>query len=491
MFSTFLRHQWTGFWRSRNKTGTIATQLIIGFFVLYLLGTCILVGVSMDGLIDKFMPGKDLTMVFNGIILYYFAIDLVTRLQIQELPTLAIVPYLHLNIPKRKLVNFMNIRSLMSAINIFPLLIFFPFCVRNIRFEYGNSACIMYMISIFSLVMFNNFAALYFKRISAENIKVVLPGLLILVLVAGLEYLKIFSIAAFSNMVFNYVAFHPVAGLFFPAVAIIIFLVNDNYLKNNLYVEELRSAEQKKSSTDYPFLDRFGAAGTLVALEIKLILRNKRPKATVTKGLILLFYGFIFYKQHLIETNQFGKMLFPAVFMTGNTIFIYGQFMFGWQGAEFDGILANRVELRTFFRAKFILLSITATILTILTSFYVFFSWKILLIHLAAYLYNIGISTIIVLYSSTRNYKYIDISKAARFNWQGVSASTMMLSLPFLLLPFIIYIPLSLIGPYWGLAGMAFLGIAGLITRSFWISFLVKEFDKRKHKIAEGFRERS
>lgn len=491
MFSTFLHHQWTGFWRSRNKGATIAAQVIMGIFALYLVGVCFLVAFVIEDLINKFMPGSDVFVVFNGIILYYFAIDFIARLQIQELPTLAITPYLHLNIPKRKLVNFLQLRSLISVINIFPLIIFSPFCILSISAEYGYFACIIYLTAIFSLVIFNNYAALYFKRISAENIKVVIPAILILALVAGLEYLKIFSIAAFSDTLFSYISFHPLAGLFFPAMALIMYLINDRYLRNNLYMENLTAGEEKKSSTDYPFLDRFGAAGTLAALEIKLILRNKRSYATVTKGLILLFYGFFFYKKDVLESSQFAKMLFPAVFMTGNTILIYGQFMFGWQGAEFDGMLSNKVSIRDFFRAKFILLTISASLLTALTTFYAFLSWKILMVHLAAYLYNIGVSTIIVLYFATRNYKYIDISKGARFSWEGISASTMLLSLPVLLSPYIIYFPLSLIDSYLGIAGISIFGIAGLLSRSFWISFLQREFNNRKHKIAAGFRERS
>jgi hypothetical protein len=491
MFSTFLHHQWTGFWRSRNKGASIAAQIIMGIFALYLLGVCFLVGFVMEDLIDKFMPGRDIFVVFNGMILYYFAIDFIARLQIQELPTLAITPYLHLNIPKMKLINFLQIRSLFSVMNVFPLIIFSPFCLRSVGPEYGTAAAATYLVAIFSLVIFNNYAALYFKRVSADNIKVVIPAILLLAIVAGLEYLKIFSIAAFSDMLFSFIALHPLAGLNFPGAALAIYMINDRYLKNNLYLEDLTAAQEKKSSTDYPFLDRFGAAGTLAALEIKLILRNKRPNATVTKALILLFYGFFFYNKELIDTNQFAKMLFPAVFMTGNTIMIYGQFMYGWQGAEFDGMLANKVNIRDFFRAKFILLSISASLLTALTTFYGFLSWKILMIHLAAYLYNMGVSTIIVLYFATRNYKYIDISKGARFSWEGISATTMLLSLPVLLSPYLIYFPLSLIDPYLGLAGISVLGITGLLTRSFWTTLLVQEFDRRKYKIAAGFRERS
>jgi len=185
-------------------------------------------------------------------------------------------------------------------------------------------------------------------------------------------------------------------------------------------------------------------------------------------------------------------MLIAALFMTGNMVLLYGQFMFGWQGAEFDGLMANRTNIKTFIKSKFLLFTLSSTVLTIVVSLYGLMSWKILLIQFAAYFYSIGVATVIVLYFATRNYKFIDLSKGSSFNWQGVGAASMLMSLPVMLSPFLIYLPLAHFGnPYVGLAGITIFGIAGLFTRSFWVDFLVKEFNKRKYKIAEGFRERS
>ena len=490
MLSIFLKHQWTGFWRSRGKTGTIAAQLIIGFVVLYIIGVAILVGYSMGEIIEKLMPGKEVILVFNGMILYYFALDLLIRLQMQDLPTLAVVPYLHLNIPKRKIVNFLHIRALFSAFNILPLLIFFPFCILSIGLEYGLFVAMMYLLSIFSLMIFNNYAALYFKRLTAANLRMVIPGLALLTAIGLLEYFNVFSIAAISNTLFHRLTLYPFIGFIFPVFALVMFLINDRFLRNNLYTEELTSGEEKKTGSDYAFLDRFGEAGILAGLEIKLILRNKRPRATVMKGLLFLCYGFLFYKQELIAENHFAKMLFPAIFMTGNMILLYGQFMFSWQSAEFDGLLANNVNIRAFFKAKLLLLTLGSTLLTIVISFYAFLSWKILAMQFAVYLYNIGIGSTIVLYFATMNYKSIDLTKGASWNWQGVGATTMIMALPLILIPYLIYIPLSLIGPFWGLAGLAGTGLCGYFLRHFFTGLLIQEFNRKKYKIAAGFRER-
>ena len=74
-------------------------------------------------------------------------------------------------------------------------------------------------------------------------------------------------------------------------------------------------------------------------------------------------------------------------------------------------------------------------------------------------------------------------------NWQGVTASKMIMTLPLFLSPYVIFLPLSLIiNPYWGLVGLTIAGLTGLFTQDYWIEFLFKEFNKRKYKIAEGFR---
>lgn len=490
MLITFLNHQWKAFWRSKNKGGSIAAQIFIGFILLYLLALAVLVGLGLEILIEKSFPGKDVLVVFNGFILYYFAIEMIMRLQLQDLPTLSIIPYLHLKIPKQTIVNFLNVRALFSAFNILPLFLFVPFCVTAIADIYGSLTAFMYIVAIVSLTIFNNYTALYVKRLSISNLKVV-PIMLSLIFALGLlEYFKVFSIAAISNTVFSVITLHPAAALGFSIIALIMFMVNSRYLRRNLYTEELSRNEEKKTSTDYPILDRFGEIGNLVALELKLILRHKRTRSSIVMCVIFVFYGFLFYKKEFLNNDNFAAMLFAAVFMTGSLISIYGQFMFGWQAAHFDGLLVNKVDFRKFIKAKFLLFTIMSTFTTLIISLYGFISWKILAVQFAAYLYNIGIGTVIVLYFATRNYRAIDLTKAATFNFQGVGASQWVLGLPYFLLPYVIFMPFYFAGlPYWGLTALGALGAAALLTREFWVTFLLNQFNKRKYNIAEGFRE--
>lgn len=490
MLNTFLSHQWKAFWRSRNRGGSIAAQVVLGFFLLYFLAVAITIGFGMAFLLPEIFKGQDIVKSFNGIILYYFAFDLLMRIQLQELPTLSIIPYLHLKISKNKIISFLNVKALFSMFNIWPILLFLPFIFIKISVLFGAFATLMYIVSIFSITLLLNYLVLYIKRKSISNVWYTGVGLVIISVFAALEYYKIISIMSGSDYVFRTIALHPYLGLIFTALAWCVFKINSGFLRKNLYVEELSSKQEKKVSTDYAFLNRFGKVGELAALELKLILRHKRSRSAVIMGFFLLFYGFLFYNKQRIASDSFGQMMFAAIFMTGINIITYGQFMFAWQSAHFDGILSNKINIRDFIKAKFLLFTLASTLITILASFYGFLSPKLLLLHAAAYLYNIGFGTVIVLYLATFNYKRIDISKAASFNYQGMGATQWLLMFPYALTPIFLYLPFGLLKmPYWGLFAVSIFGIIMLLMRGFWVSFIAKKFEKQRYKIAEGFRE--
>jgi hypothetical protein len=120
---------------------------------------------------------------------------------------------------------------------------------------------------------------------------------------------------------------------------------------------------------------------------------------------------------------------------------------------------------------------------------YVYFGWKVLIVHFIMFIWNLGVNTLLVLYFANQNYRRIDLSKSSTFNWEGVGASQWILSIPLLLAPFVIYFPLDLVGyPEAGLALIAVIGMIFIISREFWLNKLVKRFQEKRYLIAEGFR---
>src|SRR5437868_7112610 len=94
MILILLSHQWKEFARSRGKwIKSIARVLIVGV-CLYILLASTVFGVSTAGRLKSAFPGRNIEKLFFSIIFYFYLIDLLVRLFLQELPVLSVKPYL-------------------------------------------------------------------------------------------------------------------------------------------------------------------------------------------------------------------------------------------------------------------------------------------------------------------------------------------------------------------------------------------------------------
>jgi len=491
MTSTFIRHELKAFWRARNTGKSIAVHIIMGILILYLLACALSIGFFMDKGLKHFFPKDDIIISFTGIILLYYLFELLSRMQLQELPTLRVQPYLQLAIKRNTLIKYLAFTSMLSFFNLWPLILFVPFIIKIIAVQKGGLIAIIFILSLIGFSIFNNYLALYLKRKASLNGWILLISSLGLILiVAGDFKFHLYSIRDFSFLFFGHLIINP-ALVFIPILlATGMYYVNFLFLKYNLYLEELTKHKTlKRSTTEFPLLDRFGLVGDLVANEIKLIIRNKRPSSALKVSAFFLFYGLLAYlRPHPMEFMG----IFMGMFMSGIFIISYGQYMYGWQATHFDGILVSKISFFDFLKAKYLLFTMVSTAAFILTTPYVYFGWHAVLINFVMYLWNIGINTTIVLFFANRNSKRIDLSKGAAFNWEGVGATQMLLSFPLLLAPYIFYIPVKLLthSNNWPLVALALIGIIGIFTRSYWIKLLIADFYNRKFKIAEGFRDK-
>ncbi len=491
MLATLLSHQWKSFWRSRSAGKNLAVQIFMAFISLYLLLSALALGFFLQKLIKELYPGQDISTVFCGFILYYFSFDILIRFLMQELPTLAIQPYLIQNIRRSQLIRFLNVRSLFNILNLIPILLFVPFTITIIAPAHGLLAAFGFIVSILALIIFNHFIILYVKRKSIINSWWYAGFFVLIAAFVASDYFKLFSLSNASAFVFTNMLSHSWLALIPVLMAILSFYNNYRFLFNNLFLEDIVSKGKKREGAEYSFLNRFGTTGELIGLDIKLILRNKRPRSIAMMTVIFLFYGFIFYKQQYLDKGMLGMLLIGGIFLTGLFISNYGQFLFAWQSSHFDGMMAGNLNIKTYIKSKFLLFTSVCTVVLLITSFYGLIDWRIALIQLAAYLYNVGIHTVIAVYFATHSYKGIDISKKAAFNFQGLGASQWIYSLLVFFIPLIIYLPLALLINSW--AGIIALGILGLISfllQDWWTELLTKEFIKRKHRILEGFREK-
>ena len=492
MFKWFIRNEWRETTRSSVWEQSLGMKITIGILLLigivYLIGIGFLIGAKFDNI----FPDDDPIEKFNSFLIYGFAVGFVLRFFMQKVPVLTIQPYLHLPVKKSFLVHYVLNKSLLSFFNFIPIFIFLPFVFFQIAPWFTPLQTLGYILTIFFTVLSVNFFSIFFKRSLASNKWFAAVIAVLLIATAILDYYGFVSLSSFSENIFTEALNKPVWIIVPVAILILCYLMNYFHLIGKLYPEEnvkFRSRSKvKKNISDIKYLKQFGKIGELIQLEIKLYLRNKRPKSTLIFAPLFLLYGLFFYPQE-IYINMNIMLIFLGIFITSPVMLLYGQYILSWESNYFDGILSQNIDFYSYFKAKYVLMVSTSLIAFIITTPYVFFGIKILLVNFICFLFNIGISSLIILYLSTNNKKRLDISQGAAFNYQGVSGTQFLMSFPILLLPVLIFLPFWALGyPNAGFLTIGTIGLLGLLFHRIFLEKIVNKFISRKYIIAEGFR---
>ena len=169
----------------------------------------------------------------------------------------------------------------------------------------------------------------------------------------------------------------------------------------------------------------------------------------------------------------------------------YGQYYFSWESSFFDSYMSNRISAYSYIKSKDLFFSIGCLLGFIITLPYAIISYKVAFINAAFLLYNIGISSVIILFFCTFNTSYIDLGKSQFFNYQGAGIMQFLVVIPIMAFPFIIYSIfniMSILQYYY--TAIAIMGLLGIIFNRYLLQLIVIRFVKRKYKMALGFRQK-
>lgn len=498
LLNWFVKNEMRETRRSSMWEQSLGIKIFLGFIFFIVFAEILIGSIFLGAEFDEIFPADNAVEKFNSFILYGFALGFVVRFFMQKVPVLSVQPYLHLPIKKSKLVNYVLGKSVFAVFNFIPIIVFTPFIIFQIVPEFTVLQVVGYILAIVLSVLSINFLSLLFKRNLSGNNAVTIVITIVLAGLAAAEYYGLISIAGVSASVYTALLNNPVFLVVPAAVLGLLYFLNFRDLIGHLYPED--NLKLKKSSkrniSDFRYLKSFGEIGKLMTLEMKLMIRNKRPKSTVVFIPIFLLYGLIFYPNPELY-GQNGWLIFVGVFMTGGITLIYGQYLLSWESSYFDGILSHIDDFNLYFKAKYNLLVFSTVLAFLITIPYVFFGTKILFVNAMAALFNMGIGSVFVIFMSTFNKKRLDLSKGAAFNYQGVSATQFLISFPVMLMPLIIYLPFwalgNIYGPQlydYGLMTIGGLGLLAVIFNKSLLKIAVNRFMDQRYAIGEGFRKK-
>ena len=490
MIASLLKQNLIRIRRSPEFQKRLATNIILGILISISMLNFLYVSINLASLLRK-TPGIDPIKIMNEAAFIFFPADFILRLIFQKYRSSTVRPYLILNIPRKKIVQLMLIKTGQSLLNLIPAFVFLPFAISELSRHYSFFSVSAWFLAIYSVSVFNAYLANYAKikfRLKPV-LTVLITGLALLFIAASIFFLPISSgiQAGVMNSVLNYpyLLIVPIIG------AIAMYGLNYRLIYFNLFAEsdlqgeKTSASREKELKSSFSFLSSIGATGKFILLEIKMIMRNKRPKPLIFMSFIMIFYGLIFFNQK-IHSEYFN--VFIASFMTGVFVFSYGIIIFGWESTYFGMIMTGDIDFKTYLRSKYYFMAGFTTLLFLIMTFYLFLGVEIYLTISALFLFNIGISPFIILGMATYNKMKYRLDEGM-YSQQGRGTQQYLGSLIVLAIQIGIIFALRLfLTIHQTLLITGIIGAAGIAAHNYSISLIEKLFYKNKYSMIEGFR---
>ncbi|MBP7470848.1 MAG: hypothetical protein KA782_07150 [Flavobacterium sp.] len=489
MIQKFLYLEWKAFIRSASFGGNLAIKILMGFLAVYFTLVFLIVGIGAFYILKELH--LDPIVTINKYLIYYFLFDLIIRLLLQKIPVMNIRPLLVLPIKKPTIVHFSLGKTVLSFFNSVHAFFFLPFSIVLIYEGYDVLSVILWHTAMVSLVYINNFVNIVLSN--KDNLLAVFVG--IAAVFGGLQYYGFFDITSYTGPFFD-ALFNTYWAFVIPIMVLIgLYCYTFEYFKNDLYLDAGLSRKQDIAKTeDLTWLNQFGTIGTFLKNDIKLIKRNKRSKTTVIMSVMFLFYGLLFFTNGIEAYNNPVMHIFAGIFVSGGFLITFGQFVPSWDSAYYQLMMTQNIPYKGYLSSKWWLMVIATIVSTILASFYLYFGWQIYMTIVVGAIYNIGVNSHLVLLGGAYTKTPIDLDsgKGAFGDKKAYNFKTMLVSIPQLALPVLLYWAGSkLANANVGLALVALLGIMGFAFKNKAFSMIEKIYKTEKYATIAAYKQKS
>lgn len=485
MFKRFLKLEWKSFFRGSsvglNLLMKIFRMIGIVYFIFCFAGMAFLAYFY----VEKEMGENPLKMVSRFLIVAW-VVDLIFKYMIQQLPTQNIKPFLTLNIPKKVVVNYTLIKTFLSPLSWMNSFFFITFCGIMLFNGYTVLNTVSWFIGVSLLFYLNNFLNFLFN----DKEKIAMGIGVVILAISALTYYEIVPTLSYAEMFFYNLYERP----YFVVIPIVLFAglwkITFNYIRKGFYLDEgLEAKKQIGKTENIAFLNKYGAIGSFINNDIKMLKRNK-----VTKGILIGSFMFVFYGL-LMFTNDFYQtptmLMFMGLFVTGGFQFTFGQRVPSFDSAYYPLMMTLNVPYKEYIKAKWWLMNIVTAFSIILALFYAYFGWDVYFAFFAAGLYNIGVNSQFTLWSGAYNKTQVDLNLREKRVGQKNSFSfkALILMIPKMILPMVVYGAMNyFFGIQAAVISIAVLGLLGFALREKIFDIIIEKYKSEKYSTLQAFK---
>jgi len=488
MISNFINLEWKQFFRSTYWQKSVALNLLLAFFGLFLIAMFLIMGIALYPILKEEFPNSDPFIMVNNMLFYWFLTDLLIRFFFQKLPVMTVKPLLTLPIKKSRIVNYVLGKSVISFFNFLLMFAIVPFGIMLLINGYDTTTVLFWIFVLIDISLIVNFLNFLIENLASKTELSFLP---IIALTGILYAINYFDIISFTTLLSNgimAVANYPIL-IFIPITILAgLYFYNFKILKNKLYIDNsLQSKTREAKTTNLAWTQKFGDIAPFMQLDLKLLFRNKRPRSSIFILIIGLLYGLFFYPNPLYQ-DRVWMFVFVGTFVTGIFLINFGQFIPAWDSGYYKMLMSQNIKYEQYLKSKFTLMSASVVIMFLLSIPYVYFGWNILLAHFAAAIYNMGVNSHVIMFAGAYNRKKINLDQRAVFNYQGTGAVQWLIGFPLLLVPILIFLPFYyFISFESGLLALIVLGLVGIVLHQKIMKLITKKYLEYKYEMINAF----
>jgi hypothetical protein len=447
------------------------------------------VGWFFPEIVAEVAPGQDPLRLLNEFLLYG-AVGLVPmRFFLQRSAGSDVRAYLHLPLRRPRIVRILQVVSSLSLLNLLPVVVLASLWGSTVRPATSAVGAACWAVGALLLVATTQFLNGLLRAVWDRHAGFVLGAAgLLAVVVAGGYWTGGKLLQSASAWLFGGLA----AGRIAPLLVLIggatgMSVAAHRALRGRLY-SVLGDTEEGHTHAGAALRGRgrgWGRVASLALLDLKLILRNKRPRQMLGAGLLVIgpFLLILLLGEKIPPMNEviFGFLLSGYLGLT------YTQFGYAWHGTHFDGFLARAVAPRLLVQAQFVtFVGLCMAPLMLIVPVIAAVRPQLLASLGSFFLYNAGVTAPLLLVLGTWSRTALKLDQSTFFNYQGTSSYHFLMVLPIMGLPIGLVVGVGLSSTLLVAAG---LGLLGLVTVPLWTRGVGRLLWRQRHAMAMGFRD--
>jgi len=350
---------------------------------------------------------------------------------------------------------------------------------------------VLHILSLFTSIVSLIFINAFINTIINKNNTLLYSIFAVIIGLGVLHYFKIINVLDISETIFY--ALYEKWWLFLIPLLLLLLLgkVTFNFIKQNLYLDKGLEMKKKVGKTEnIEYLNRFGAIGTFINNDIKLIKRSKAARSALIGGFLFLFYGLlIFNKGYSLSFMQ----VFLGIFVTGGFNLMFGQRVPAWDSSYYPLMMTQNVPYKQYLKAKWWVFVIVTAISMVIAVFYAFLTnCEFYFTIFAAGLYNLGVNSYLTLLAGACNKKPIDLNSASKGFTAGqnnFNIKILLIIIPQMLVPMAVFgIVKYMAGMSAAVISLGILGLIGFLLRDKIFDQIVKIYKSEKYSTLAAFK---